>query len=156
MRHQTVVVGYDGSADAMQAVDAAVDLTSDTGVVHVVTAFHPVSRLELARHITSVPEEFRYVDDPIASEKELQQPAIDHLRERQVRCEGHVIEDDPASAIIDVAAREGADLIVVGSRGVGAVTRFVRGSVSARIAAHAPVSVYIVHATRSDRRDDDT
>jgi nucleotide-binding universal stress UspA family protein len=61
-----------------------------------------------------------------------------------VDCEGHVVPDDPAVAILDVAQREGADLVVVGSRGLGGMKRFLRGSVSARVAAHAPMSVLIV------------
>ena len=60
-------------------------------------------------------------------------------------CEGHVVPDDPATAILDVADREGAELVVVGSRGLGGMKRFLRGSVSARVAAHAPMSVLIVH-----------
>jgi nucleotide-binding universal stress UspA family protein len=145
MRHRTVVVGYDGSANAARAVDAAAELTSADGVVHVVSAFHPQSKLQLAEQRAQIPEEFRYVFDPVAAERERQHPALATLEDRGVRYEAHVVEDDPATAIIDVAQREGADLVVVGSRGVGAVKRFMRGSVSARVAAHAPMSVFIVH-----------
>lgn len=59
--------------------------------------------------------------------------------------ESHLVVADPASAILDVAERSGADLIVVGSRGHGRIKRFVRGSVSARVATHAPHSVLVVH-----------
>ena len=145
MGYRTVVVGYDGSSDADLAVDAAADQAGPDGAVHVVTALHPESSARLVEQLAQLPEEFRYVYDFDADEKQRQQPALLHLRGRGVSCTGHVVQDDPATAIIDVARREAADLIVVGSRGLGKVQRFLRGSVSSRVAAHAPVSVLVVH-----------
>ncbi len=145
MSYDTVVVGYDGSSDADRAVEAAADQTGREGTVHVVTAFHPESTTRLMQHLQQLPEEFRYTYDPHAAEKERQHPALARLEERGVHAEAHIVPDDPATAIIDVAAREGADLVVVGSRGLGGVQRFLRGSVSARVAAHAPTSVLIIH-----------
>ena len=145
MTYQTVVVGYDGSSDADAAVETAVDQVAADGTVHVVTAFHPESDARLVQHLQQLPEEFRDTYDPDAVERERQHMALVRLRARGVACTGHVVPDDPATAIIDVARREGADLVVVGSRGLGRMRRFVRGSVSARVASHAPVSVLVVH-----------
>jgi nucleotide-binding universal stress UspA family protein len=145
MPYHTVVVGYDGSGDAARAVEAAADQVGPDGTVHVVTAFHPESDNRLIEHLRQLPEEFRYVYDEYAVEQERQQTALAMLHERGVDCEGHVVPDDPAVAILDVAQREGAELVVVGSRGLGGMKRFLRGSVSARVAAHAPMSVLIVH-----------
>ena len=145
MGYRTVVVGYDGSSDADLAVEAAADQVGHDGAVHVVTAFHPESNARLVEHLEQLPEEFRYVYDQDAAEKARQQPALVRLRGRGVSCAGHVVQDDPATAIIDVARREAADLVVVGGRGLGRVQRFLRGSVSARVAGHAPMSVLIVH-----------
>ena len=50
----------------------------------------------------------------------------------------------PADAIIDAAEQGGYDLIIVGSRGLNAVARFLTGSVSSRVVAHAPCSVLVV------------
>ncbi|MCO8126318.1 universal stress protein [Acidimicrobiia bacterium EGI L10123] len=145
MSYDTVVVGYDGSSDADRAVEVAADQVAPDGTVHVVTAFHPESTTRLMQQVKELPEEFRYTYDPAAAEKERQHPALERLRGRGTRCEGHIVADDPAAAIIDVSEREGATLVVVGSRGLGRVQRFLRGSVSARVAAHAPMSVLIVH-----------
>ncbi len=49
-----------------------------------------------------------------------------------------------AEAIIDVAKKWNADLIVVGSQGLGGLRRFVLGSVSHAVISHAPCSVEIV------------
>lgn len=145
MSYHTVVVGYDGSSDADLAVEAAADQIGPDGSVHVVTAFRPETNARLIEHFRQLPEEFRYVHDPHAAERERQHAALARLQERGVNCTGHVVPDDPATAIIDVARREAAELIVVGSRGIGAAQRYLRGSVSARVAAHAPTSVLIVH-----------
>ena len=145
MGHQTVVVGYDGSADADRALDAAADQVGPGGTVHVVTATHPEAAARIADHLRQLPQEFREAYEPDAPDHARQQVALLRLQGRGVDCEGHLVVDDPATAIIDVAEREGADLVVVGSRGLGEVRRFLRGSVSARVAVHAPMSVLIVH-----------
>lgn len=51
---------------------------------------------------------------------------------------------DPAEVLADVAAEEGARLIIVGDRGLTGVTRFLLGSVSHKLSHHAPCSVLIV------------
>ena len=147
MGYHTVVVGYDGSADADRAVDASADQVGPGGMVHVVTASHPESTARIVQRLQQLPEEFRNVYEPDAFEKTQQQVALLRLQGRGVDCKGHLVSDDPATAIIDVAEGEVADLVVVGSRGLGDVQRFLRGSVSARVAVHAPMSVLIVHGS---------
>lgn len=53
-------------------------------------------------------------------------------------------EGDAAHVLLEAA--EGADLIVVGSRGHGAFAGLVLGSVSERVAARAQCPVVVVHA----------
>ncbi|HMB18498.1 MAG TPA: universal stress protein [Gaiellaceae bacterium] len=55
------------------------------------------------------------------------------------------VEASPANALID-AARE-ADLVVVGSRGLGGFRALVLGSVSHQVAQHAPCPV-VIHRAR--------
>ena len=52
---------------------------------------------------------------------------------------------EPATAIERVAVMGRFDTIVVGSRGLGAVSRFLRGSVSAHVATHSDATVVIAH-----------
>ena len=61
-----------------------------------------------------------------------------------VGTKGHFVEDHPAAAILEVANEIGADLIIVGSRGLGRATRFLRGSVSTRVADHAETSFMVI------------
>jgi EmrB/QacA subfamily drug resistance transporter len=50
----------------------------------------------------------------------------------------------PANAITETAKREGADVIVIGTRGLGATGRLLQGSVSAGVVAHSDVTVIVV------------
>ena len=50
----------------------------------------------------------------------------------------------PAEEIMKVAAKHHADLIVMGAKGLGAVARFLLGSVSTRVVQHAHCSVLVV------------
>jgi len=50
----------------------------------------------------------------------------------------------PAEEIMRVASKHQADLIVMGAKGLGAVDRFLLGSVSARVVQHANCAVLVV------------
>jgi nucleotide-binding universal stress UspA family protein len=50
----------------------------------------------------------------------------------------------PAEEIMKVASKQHADLIVMGAKGLGAVARFLLGSVSTRVVQHTNCSVLVV------------
>lgn len=52
---------------------------------------------------------------------------------------------DPAVTIERIAEDGGYDMVVVGSRGQGALARFLQGSVSEHVATHAAVTVVVAH-----------
>ena len=54
---------------------------------------------------------------------------------------------DPADAILDVAEEQGADLIVIGNKGMTGAKRFLLGSVPNKVSHHAPCSVLIIRTT---------
>ena len=55
-----------------------------------------------------------------------------------------LLEGRPADKIVETAKEGDFDLIVIGSRGLGGIKEFILGSVSDRIADHAPCPVLIV------------
>ena len=59
---------------------------------------------------------------------------------------GSAVVGDPRAVLVDFAQKEGADLLVVGSRGRTGLARLLLGSVAAHVAAHAPCSVLVVRS----------
>ena len=64
-----------------------------------------------------------------------------------VAVETYARQGDPADAILDVAEERGADLIVVGNKGMTGAKRFLLGSVPNKVSHHAPCSVLIIRTT---------
>ncbi|MEV4788785.1 universal stress protein [Streptomyces tuirus] len=63
--------------------------------------------------------------------------------EQPPRLREHLVQGDPSEALIQ--ASEGAELLVVGRRGIGGFARAMLGSVSQRCAQHAACPVVVVH-----------
>ena len=55
---------------------------------------------------------------------------------------------NPAEEIMTVAAKQHADLIVMGAQGLGAMGRFLLGSVSTRVVQHATCAVRVVRSSQ--------
>jgi nucleotide-binding universal stress UspA family protein len=62
-----------------------------------------------------------------------------------------VVAGDPADALADLAARESASLVVVGSRGRGRLASAVLGSTCSSLTARAPCAVMVVPAASDER-----
>ena len=72
---------------------------------------------------------------------------MDSLGQSDISVETIAQERDPAEAILRVAEKRQADIIVVGNKGMAGVKRFLLGSVPNKVAHHAPCSVFIVRTT---------
>ena len=72
------------------------------------------------------------------------QRVVDTARARGIRATFLIWEGRPAQALMEAAAAEGADLIVMGSHGRGRVGRLIFGSVSQVVAREAPCPVLVV------------
>ena len=70
--------------------------------------------------------------------------AAELAREGGVAVNVYPRQGDPADAILDVAEEQGADLIVVGNKGMTGAKRFLLGSVPNKVSHHAPCSVLII------------
>ena len=69
--------------------------------------------------------------------------ARDLLRAQGLEAELIEPVGDPAEMIEQVAERGGYDMVVVGARGLGAIGRLLKGSVSEHVATHATATVVI-------------
>lgn len=70
--------------------------------------------------------------------------AEETLRPQWGQIEKRLVHEDPAEAIIKMADEEKADVIVMGSRGVTDIRRFLLGSVSRKVVMHASCAVLLV------------
>jgi len=142
---ETVVVGFDGSDCAQRALAAAREVVSDAGTVHVVTAYNAPSNREILQAYASVPMEFTARIDLVDLQRRQLAEAVEYLARSGATVKDHLVDDDPASAILKVAEDFDADMIVVGSRGMGRISQVLRGSVSTKIAHHSPVNFMVIH-----------
>ncbi len=66
------------------------------------------------------------------------------LRSRNVEVEAVVREGYPASVIVEEAEERGADLIVIGTRGLSGLKHLLLGSIAERVVQKAPCAVLTV------------
>ncbi len=118
-----------------QAIRLARDLRSELLVVSVIDPSSHQPGPALAR-----------MDQRRGAREQAAQGLVLEGRRRGVKVSFLVWEGEPGPAIIEAAASESADLIVVGTRGRSRVERLVLGSVSDHVVRHAPCPVLIVRA----------
>jgi len=144
----SIVVGTDGSETAGEAVRQATDLAKSVGAkVHLVSAYEPVSRTRLREEQQDVPRDLEWMVNAKEDVNATLKDASDQLSEQGVAVETFAREGDPADAILDVAEEQGADLIVVGNKGMTGAKRFLLGSVPNKVSHHAPCSVMIIRTS---------
>ena len=139
----TIVVGTDGSRTAGQAVAVAADLARHLdATLHVVHGYHPPAVLEGAGEAvegaaTATSAMWREMGEAVIADA-LDDPALEG-----VTATGHSVPGGAWQAVVSVAEEVGADLVVVGNRGM----RGSGESVPDAVAAHAPCHVLIAKTT---------
>jgi nucleotide-binding universal stress UspA family protein len=145
---RTIVVGTDGSETAAKAVGQAAELAASVqGTLLIVSAFEPVSGARLREEAQDAPDDVRWMVNPREDVDATLGAAVELAEERGVGSRTFARQGDPADAILDVAEEQGADLIVVGNKGMTGAKRFLLGSVPNKVSHHAPCSVLIVRTT---------
>jgi nucleotide-binding universal stress UspA family protein len=143
-----IVLGFDGSEDAQHALRWAMDEAKlRKGQVRLVTAWSkPPLAWYPALLETAVGEKVVVENSPQQAAETVQAAALKILEAEGVAATARVVHSDSASsAVLDAA--DGADLIVVGSRGHGGFPGLHLGSVSAQVMGHAPCPVLLVRPT---------
>jgi nucleotide-binding universal stress UspA family protein len=133
-----IVVGFDGSEHSRKALERAADLAN--GATLAVVCAADVARLmrDPAGGVSPVePADAEARTTALAEARQ-------YLEGRGV--EGVYIEGTghPADVLVQEAEESGADMIVVGTRGLNAAKRLVMGSVSTTVVHHAPCDVLVV------------
>lgn len=129
-----IVVGVDGSPTSARILDWCVELLSETDCEAIVVCCH-VARPELGDD----------GNDALRAElRTVTKSACKKLSARGVRCRDVVEDGDARVALIEIAEREGAGLIVAGSRGRSQLKDVVLGSVATYLTHQSPIPVAVV------------
>ena len=137
-----ILVAVDGSEPSLKAARMAADIALRFGAK--LTLVHVVPKLLLPPDvygltIAEVEKEHRAYAD------RLLERAVEAIEEPSIAIETSVLYGAPAEAIAEAGAAGDVGMIVIGSRGHGAVARMFLGSVSDRLVHISPKPVLVVH-----------
>lgn len=153
-RIRTVLVGIDGSTDALHAARYLASL-GGLGAFRVrLLAVHEAT----ATPVVTRPAAALWLEPALADARRARKAELERaLREatavfkgeaKEVKAE--VVAGLPAEQLVRAAGR-GCDLVVLGARGLGRLQRMLLGSVSERVLRHAACPVLVVKSARSKR-----
>jgi len=148
--YKRLLVAVDGSEQSYKALDHSVAIAEKFG-----------SELIVLTVVSNVMEPFLVTDsyDPIIYEEffeyqdrtmklyhNMLKDAEEIIRSKHPNLNIRTIlrEGRPSANIVDVAEKEGCDMIVMGSRGIGGITGWVLGSTSHRVAASCKKPIMII------------
>lgn len=135
--YKNILIAADGSDNSLRATQQAADIASllDGVKVEIVS-------------VIAIDVYSDMVYDPIEAHGEAQREIIKDasqiLTDAGVDHEIVLLHGRPADEIIRYAEESGTDLLVIGSRGLGALREFALGSVSHKVLTHAKCPVLVV------------
>jgi nucleotide-binding universal stress UspA family protein len=142
---QTVAVGTDGSGTADKAVEFALEMASryEARIVFI-SAYVPVRESRLQREARDAPGDLEWTINPAEDVDATLRECEERAEQRGLRWASEAREGDPAKILVDLAASNDADVLVIGNKGM---QRKVLGSVPNTVSHTAPCSVVIVKTT---------
>lgn len=135
-----ILVAYDGSVDAERALHWAVDETRRTAV--------PLQVVIVDELLATWGTDVAWTGVHLPDNGVLVARAEAVLEERQVEHGSVERHGGPVVAVL-LKLAESASMLVLGSRGHGAVGEVLTGSVSQHVARHAPCSVVVVRTSHT-------
>ena len=143
--YKMILVGTDGSETAGKAVAAAAEIARSGGSeLHIVSGFRPGTAAAGMAAAAGAPLVDTGVHHAMLEEaaRQVSEKAVEAFGEG-LNAHAHAIPGDAVDVILDTAVGVGADLIVVGSKGMRGARRYI-GSVPNSVAHGAPCDVLVV------------
>jgi len=146
LKPKTILIPVDGSSQAEKAVRSvqALSLPERVLLLHTITIpqlAYPGTGMSVGHDFSESAEKALRKEGSRILEK-----ALSLLPTECGRVSQHLEIGTPASVILSMAQNQSVDLIIMGSRGLGAIQEHVLGSVSHRVATHAPCPVFLIKA----------
>ncbi len=145
-----IIVPVDGSALSERALAPALAIAAQDGA-QVVLVRTPVVEVAMVPTVEFFGNySVRGLDQAVEKARQEAQAYLDILRHANERpnlsVTAAVMEGDPAEAILQTAAEQQADLVVMSTHGYSGVTRWIMGSVTERVLANAPCPVLVIRS----------
>lgn len=138
----TVAVGTDGSATADKAVSEAAEIARRFGAKLVLLSAYQESGGSPPGQSEDI--ELQWASSSSARVRSILERSEEDLSRAGIECQTSVDEGDPAEVLVRLAAECGADLLVLGNKGM---RRRMLGSVPNTVAHKADCSVLVVKTT---------
>lgn len=145
--YDRILVPTDGSAEGEHALEYAIELArTHDATIRAVYVINAASYGGLAMETA-----WDGITDALREEGEAAVERVKELAPPDVDVETKVLEGSPSRVIVDEAAPENCDLVVMGTHGRGGIDRLLLGSVAERVVRRSPVPVLTVHLDSDDQ-----
>jgi nucleotide-binding universal stress UspA family protein len=145
-RYGSVVVGFDGSTESVDALELATSIaTIANRTLIAVFVRHLPAFIEASSAFGAAETALDDLADRLSVELKASLAGRD-----DIQWSFEVREGDPASTLIDAANEHGASVIVVGHRGHNRAASLLLGSVATKLVHHAPQSVLVARPESVD------
>jgi nucleotide-binding universal stress UspA family protein len=138
---EKIMVAIDGSAHSLKAVETTIAMAKKANSKVEIIYVKPV----LTHYMRDSAQMITALEKRITEEaNKIMEEALAKFKDTGIEYNTSIKKGDAADVIIREAEEKGIELIVIGSRGLVAISRFVLGSVSSKVLTHAPCSVLII------------
>ncbi|QJY48539.1 universal stress protein [Pseudonocardia broussonetiae] len=146
--YRTIVVGTDGSDTSLAAVDRAAAVAADSAAeLVIVCAYTPAGRDDTAGAEDALKDEAYLVVGWTPAEETLRTAEERAAKAGAGNIRTVAADGDPVEVLRTAARDAGADLLVVGNRGLNTLSGRILGSVPSDVARRSGVDVLTVHTT---------
>jgi len=134
-----IIAALDGSEHSLKALDYAGELArKHDSVLILLHAYHPTSDLRGGEGFDQMVSKRKLAGEKIISE------ARHRIERAPFEVREDLLEGPAAEAIVSAAKVHNADLVVMGTRGMGSFKGLLFGSVSTKVTHYAPCPVLVV------------
>jgi nucleotide-binding universal stress UspA family protein len=151
--YKKILIAFDGSEPSKHALDQGISIANLTGAEVFIVSVVPrvmmpvfpdegfgAAPVTAAQDMTEYQQKMR--DIYAKSLKEAEDDIAENYPDLKVSTE--LMEGRPSSTVVEEAEKKDAELIVIGSRGLGGITGWILGSTSRRVVESCKVPILVV------------